>query len=219
LDKKFKITGAVFDLDGTLLDSMSIWTDLGEAYLRTKGITAEENLSEKLKAMSLNQSAGYFIEKYGIKDSVQEIIDDINKMIEDFYLYHVQLKEGVSEFLEYLNGKNVKMCIATATDKKLAEGALKRCGMLDFFEYIFTCEEVRYGKDCPEIFNKALDFLNTEKEFTWVFEDAVYAAMTARDAGFNVCVVYDKSESETEKLKEISEIYIKSFMEAGDYFD
>lgn len=179
-----KIEGAIFDVDGTLLDSLSIWDSVGEKYLLSLGIQPEENLTETIQDMSLTQSAQYFQNTYGVEKSVEEIIEGINGIVRDFYLEKVQLLPGVKEFLDYLSLQKVKMVVATVSDKYLIEKALIRCEIRNFFSEILTCEEVGAGKDEPLIYEKALEELGTSKENTIIFEDAPYALETAEKAGF-----------------------------------
>lgn len=179
-----RIEGAIFDVDGTLLDSLSIWDTVGEEYLHSLGIEPEVNLAEILSEMSLTQSATYFQTRYGVEKSVDDIITGINDIIKDFYLERVPLLPGVKEFLAYLSTQKVKMSIATVSDKFLIEKALSRCGIRDYFIDICTCEEVGAGKDEPVIYEVALERLGTAKEKTIVFEDALYAIKTAEKAGF-----------------------------------
>ena len=120
------LKGAIFDLDGTILDSMFIWDTIGEDYLRSLGKEPKENLKETFKAFTLEQAAKYYRENYGVVLSVNEIVDGVNKMVERYYAETVKLKPGIEVFLEKLKAKGVKMCIATVTDKPLVETALAR---------------------------------------------------------------------------------------------
>lgn len=208
-----QIEGIIFDLDGTLLDSMEIWNTVGNDYLISLGIEPRENLAEVFKEMSLKQSAEYYQRVYGVDKTIEEIISGINGVIESFYIERVQLKDGVKEFLETLSEQDVKMCIATATDRYLVEAALMRLGVRDYFQKILTCNEVGYGKDSSVIFEKALEILGTSKERTLVFEDALHAVKTAKQAGFQVVGVYDLSEPEQEEVKKLSDMYVLSFQD------
>ena len=208
-----QIEGIIFDLDGTLLDSMEIWNTVGNDYLISLGIEPRENLAEVFKEMSLKQSAEYYQRVYGVDKTIEEIISGINGVIESFYIERVQLKDGVKEFLETLSEQDVKMCIATATDRYLVETALMRLGVRDYFQKILTCNEVGYGKDSPVIFEQALEILGTSKEHTYVFEDALHAVKTAKQAGFQVVGVYDLSEPEQEEVKKLSDMYVLSFQD------
>lgn len=216
---KTKIAGAVFDMDGTLLDSMPMWDNIGTDLVKLKGCTPIPGLRQSIRSMSLYQAACFIKENHPIGDSVPEIMDGINKLTEDYYFNKAAAKENVREFLTHLKDGGVKMCVATATDKYLAEAALKKAGLSDFFEKIFTCTEIGHGKDKPDIFNRALEYLAVDKDKLMIFEDASHAAETAKKAGFKVCGVYDSAETDFDKLLDNSDIYIKSFKKAGDYID
>ena len=204
-----RIRGAIFDVDGTLLDSMFIWDTIGEAYLRSIGYQPKENLNETFKNMSLHQAARYYQTEYGVTRSIDEIMDGVNAMLERYYRFEVPLKPGAAELLERLRQNGVKLCIATATDRHLVEAALDRCGVLSCFGEIFTCNEVGHGKDEPDIFEAALRFLGTEKVETIVFDDALYAVRTAKEAGFPVAAVYDSHERSQAEVRARSDLYLE----------
>ena len=204
-----RIRGAIFDVDGTLLDSMFIWDTIGEAYLRSIGYQPKENLNETFKNMSLHQAARYYQTEYGVTRSIDEIMDGVNAMLERYYRFEVPLKPGVAELLERLQQDGVKLCIATATDRHLVEAALDRCGVLSCFGEIFTCNEVGHGKDEPDIFEAALRFLGTRREETLVFDDALYAVRTAKEAGFPVAAVYDSHERSQAEVRARSDLYLE----------
>ena len=205
------IKGAIFDLDGTLLDSMFIWDSVGEEYLKSLGITPQENLAEVFKTFTLEQAAEYYRSNYDVKLSVDEIVEGVNNMVAETYRTKVQLKPGTEEFLKRLHNKGVKMYIATVTDRYIAEDVLKRLNVREYFSGIFTCAEVGYGKDNPEIYRQALKHLETPKDETVVFEDAFHAIKTAKGDGFRVAAVYDPHEERQKEIKEISDYYIMDF--------
>ena len=204
-----RIRGAIFDVDGTLLDSMFIWDTIGETYLRSIGYQPKENLNETFKNMSLHQAARYYQTEYGVTQSIDEIMDGVNAMLERYYRFEVPLKPGVAELLERLRQDGVKLCIATATDRHLVEAALDRCGVLSCFGEIFTCNEVGHGKDEPDIFEAALRFLGTRREETLVVDDALYAVRTAKEAGFPVAAVYDSHEKAQDQIRMLADVYLE----------
>lgn len=204
-------TGAIFDLDGTLLDSMQIWEDVGEKYLLSQGVKPEEDLRETLRTMSLRQAAEYCQKNYKIEKTIEEIIEGVTEIVEDFYKKDAALKPGVKEFLESFFTKDVKMCVATASEKELVEAALTRCGVRDYFVDILTCSQVGCGKDQPVIYEEALKILGTEKSKTLVFEDSLHAITTAKQAGFTVVGVYEPSEKDQESVRESVDYYIEDF--------
>ena len=208
------IRGAIFDVDGTLLDSLSIWDTVAEDYLRSLGIEPRENLAETFKTFSLEQSAEYCRSVYGVKQSVKEIMDGIDAMMETFYRQTAPLKPGTAEFLRALAQNGVKMAVATATDRHLIEAALTRCGVRAYFLDLFTCTSVGKSKNEPDIYRAAREALGTKKEDTWVFEDAYHAAKTAADDGFPVAALFDASEDEQDALKKTAKLYLRSFEDA-----
>lgn len=212
------LKGAIFDFDGTLFDSMFIWNTAGETYLRSIGIEPREDLRKVLKTMSLLQSATYIREKYAVELTLEEIMDGINRTVEDFYFYTVQPKECVITLLEQMKVKGIKMCIATATDRYQVEAALKRCGMESFFSEIFTCSDVGHGKDEPIIFRKAIDYLGTTRANTVVFEDAYHAAKTAKADGFVTVAVYDSHEEKQKELQALSDFYFENYTETDTFW-
>lgn len=211
------IKGAIFDFDGTLFDSMIIWDTAGEIYLHSVGKEAKENLQQVLKPLSLYQSACYLKETYLLTHSIPEILDGINKTMENFYLDTVLPKPGAIEFLRQLQSLGIRMCIATATEKYMVQGALKRCGMDSFFSGIFTCTDVGHGKDEPVIFREAMKHLNTDRSNTIVVEDAYHAIQTAKKDHFLTLAVYDSHEEKQKEIQEITDYYMKDFIQSEDF--
>ena len=205
------IKGAIFDLDGTLIDSMFIWDTIGEDYLKSFGIEPKEKLAEVFKTFTLEQAAEYYRSHYDIKFSVKEIVEGINDMVAGVYREKVVLKPGIYDFLKRLQRLGVKMCVATVTDRPIVEDVLRRLKIHEYFSEIFTCAEVGYNKETPEIYRQALKHLGTEKNETVVFEDALHALKTAKDDGFKVATVYDSHEPRQKEMKEISDYYITDF--------
>ena len=205
------IKGAIFDLDGTLIDSMFIWDTIGEDYLKSLGIEPKENLAEVFKTFTLEQAAEYYRNHYDIKLSAKEIVEGINDMVAKIYRTKVVLKPGISDFLKRLHNLGVKMCVATVTDRPIVEDVLKRLKIYEYFSEIFTCSEIGCNKETPEIYRQALKHLATKKTETIVFEDVLHAIKTAKDDGFKVAAVYDSHEPMQREMKEISDYYITDF--------
>jgi HAD superfamily hydrolase (TIGR01509 family) len=203
---------AIFDLDGTLLDSMPVWENIAVDYLCSVDIQPKENVQEAVRAMSIQQACEHFCAEYGLKLTPEEINAGINRLIEDFYLNRVSLKPGVKEALESLRRRGVRMCVATATDRYLVEGALAHTGILPYFDFIITCTEAGAGKDRPDIFLKALDRLGASLDDTVIFEDALYAVRTAKAAGFTVVALYDEAAKEHQaEIKRLADAFYESF--------
>ena len=213
-----RLRGAIFDMDGTLLDSMQVWENAGEDYLRTLGCVPEEGVGELMKSMSLQQAALYCRERYALPLSVEEIMAGVNGRVERFYRQEVRLKPGALDFLRTLSQRGVRMCLATATDLHLVEAALDRCGVRTYFSALFTCTQVGSGKDEPHIYRAALRHLGTGRADTLVFEDALYAARTAKGDGFvtvGVADAYEKNEGELERL---SDFFLRDFREVDQFW-
>ena len=205
------IKGAIFDLDGTLLDSMFIWDTIGEDYLRSLGKEPHEDLKETFMTLTLEEAAVYYRENYGVTLSVGEIVDGVNSMVEQTYRTKVTLKPRISEYLAWLKENRVRMCVATVTDRYLVEETLERLGVRHYFSEIFTCAEVGFGKDKPVIYQKALEHLGTAKDETYVFEDMLFALNTAKTDGFPTVGVYDRHEVHQDELKELADYYVLDF--------
>lgn len=212
------IEGAIFDLDGTLFDSMFIWDTIGETYLRSIGYEPKEDLRETFKTFSLYQAACYYQAEYGVTLSIDEIMNGVNQMVEGYYRNEVLPKTGVIDFLERLYKSGVKMCISTAADTYWAETALERCQMRKYFSEIFTCTSVGHGKDEPFIYREALKHLGTDKSKTVVFEDVVYALKTAEREGFITTAVYDCHEKNQEAAKALSDYYITDYSDTESFW-
>lgn len=208
------IKGAIFDIDGTLLDSMPVWENAGARYLATLGIEARSDLKERLDALSLPEGALYMQKEYKLSVTTEEILEGVNQVVKDFYFKEAVLKPGVCDLIQKLKKNQVGLIIATATDAEMAKAALIRNGIWKDFDGMITCEEAGAGKTSPTVFELAREHLQTKKEETWVFEDSLYAVKTASKAGFPVCSIYDAySRDNTEEIRTFSDIYVKDFYE------
>jgi HAD superfamily hydrolase (TIGR01509 family) len=208
------LEGAIFDLDGTLLDSMHIWRSVGEDYLISVGKVPTPDIREILKPLSLREASEYVRTTYDIPLTAEQIGDGINALMEEKYRSFIPLKATALEFLQKLKSAGVRMCIATATARHLVEMALSRLGIAHFFLGLTTCTEVGRGKDQPDIYFKALDILGTEKDRTVIFEDALYAIRTAKKAGFFVAGVLDAHEgNDQNEVAKTADWYLKDFTE------
>ena len=214
-----KIKGAIFDLDGTILDSMFIWSEIGYKFLEKKNIHLPAGADEQFTTMSLMEAAEYYIKHFDNTATIEGIVADINSLVEDFYFNEVLKKPGIEEFLEFLKNRGVKMCVATATDKYMVEKALERNGLLHYFSEIYTCNGVGAGKNSSLIYDISLEHLGTTKEETFVFEDSYHAVATASKAGYNVIAISDKSASnDEEKIKKLSLKFIENYAELDELF-
>ena len=214
------IKGAIFDLDGTILDSMFIWSEIGYKFLEKKNIHLPAGADEQFTTMSLMEAAEYYIKHFDNTATIEGIVADINSLVENFYFNEVLKKPGIEEFLEFLKNRGVKMCVATATDKYMVENALERNGLLHYFSEIYTCNGVGAGKNSSLIYDISLEHLGTTKEETFVFEDALYAIETANKAGYNIVGIKDVSEkADPEVIKGYCNYFINNYKEIYQYFE
>lgn len=200
--------GAIFDVDGTMLDSLAIWMNAAPIYLTQMNIKPDKDIVEIMWSMSLPEGAEYLKKRYEISQTSEEILQGVLAVVRDFYFYEAMPKEGVAELLKRFKDKNIKMAIATSSNKEHIEVAMKRLGLRDYFEVICTCEEAGAGKTKPDVYSMAAKAIGTLPEETYIFEDSLFAIKTAKKAGYRVVGVYDSfSEKEQEEIKEYSDIY------------
>lgn len=214
------IRGVIFDIDGVVLDSMSIWNDLGARYLISLGTEPEEGLNEILFSMSMEQGAEYLKEHYGLSKSADEILEGISQMLQNFYYYEVSAKIGADKLMMFLSEKDIKISAATSSPRSHIEKALERTGLLKFFDVIFTTSEIGVSKHSPDIYNKAASAMGLGTGEVLVLEDSLYALQTAKSAGYKTVGVYDKDgETDQEGVKATGDIYITELNNLVDCWD
>ena len=201
------IKGAIFDADGTLIDSMGMWDTVGARYLASLGVEARPGLRAILFPMTQVEGAVYMKEAYALAQSHQEIIEGINRTVWDFYRYEVKAKPGALDFLKALRAKGIPCTLATNTDRGPITDGLKTAGLFELLDEIYTCRELNTGKDKPFIYDHARDRMGTTTQETWVFEDAVHGAKTAFQAGYRVAGLADPY-SDQAVLKTYCHLYL-----------
>lgn len=188
-----KIQAVIFDVDGVLFDSMWMWDELDEKYLRSLGLEMREETTKAVSKMSFEEAADYLRVEYRLDLTVEEIVGQIQDMVRNFYYQEVTLKAGVRRMLENLARRGIPAVIASASDLDMLEHALTRCQIRPMIKKVFTCSEVGAGKTRPDVFLAAAEYLGVQPEHCLIVEDSLHAIKTAIQAGFVTAGVYDES--------------------------
>lgn len=207
------ITGAIFDFDGTLFDSMPLWHGVRDKFFNHIGLILSDEDKELFKGLYLRESLILAKERFSFTESYEELFNMFFDFMKELYLNGACPKNDIVEFLHKLKAKGVKIGIATASGETAIIAALKKFDMLDYFSVIYSTYTVGAAKTEPKVYDTVLDSLGTDKNTTWVFEDALYAATTAKSNGYKLVGIYDESEPNTKELEKISDIYIHNYSE------
>ncbi len=206
------LQGAIFDMDGTLVDSLGfwdfIWEEMGKRYLQREGFRPTPEDDRYVRTATILDGMCRIHKTYGIAESGEALFDFFKETLEVHYRTNTRCKAGVVAFLSYLQANGVRMCIASASEKRLVELTLKVCGIERFFCGIIACNDVGKGKEYPDVFLHAREFLGTPTEQTAVFEDSAVALAVAKRAGFLTVGIYDRHNYGTEELKEMADRFI-----------
>lgn len=206
------IKAAIFDIDGTLIDSMAIWDELGARYLRGLSIEPEKDLGKILYPMTIAEGVRYLKTRYELPETEEEIRAGLNSIVERFYREEVQLKDGAAELLKHFRADNIPMMLATIGEPELENAALVRLGVRDYFMGMLNCEDLNTSKKEPLIYLKAAGRMHTKPEETLVFEDVYQAVRSAKAAGFKVCAIRDDaSRADWEKMEREADWVIGDF--------
>lgn len=206
--------GAIFDLDGTLLNSMFLWKQIDHDFLLLRGIEVPDGYLQAIAHMGAVRTADYTIELFGLDEKPEEMIAEWTKMAMDFYANKVELKSGATEYLEYLKSRGVKLAVATANDECLYMPALVHTDILKYFDAVVSVNDVSRGKGFPDVYELAASKIGLSPSECVVFEDVLTAVNGARDGGFRVIGVYDEtSNSDKEDMKRLTERFVCGFDE------
>lgn len=209
-----EIKAAIFDMDGTLIDSTGIWHDIDVEFFAKRGMEVPKEYAEEIVHIGLAKAASFTKEKYGIKESEEEIKKEWRDASIDMYLNRIPLKEGAIELLKHLKENGVKLAIATANDEELYKPCLERLGIYDLFDVIMDVNSVSKGKDNVLLYNTISNKLGVKVENTMVLEDIAMPLKTSYQGGYFTIAVYDKhSEHQDKDKREHSHLYIYSFFD------
>lgn len=181
----------IFDMDGTLVDAMGVWKNLGRNYLESLGVCPTQEQLDATGPMTMEESATFFKEQFNLTLTTQQMIHHMNHYMENRYRTDIPLKKGALDYILKLKKQGVKLCVATATEETLAIACLERLGVMEHLDFLISCETVGVGKTKPDIYYEAANRLGAKPCEIAVFEDAPYAIHTASQAGFYVVGVYE----------------------------
>lgn len=214
-----KIKAAIFDMDGTLINSLffwdSAWNRMGEKYLGIPDFRPSDDFIKESQHMLLAEGTAHLNKHYHICEDDKELLDFTNEKLKEFYINEAFLKEGAIELLEHLKACGVKLCLASATEMNYVRIALEAHGLDKYFPIVLSCADLKASKDKPDIYLKALELLGEDAADTCIFEDSYVALKTARGIGAHTVGVYDK-HSYSEKLKENSDLFLSQEMSMKD---
>ena len=205
----------IFDLDGTLLDSMNVWEQIDVDFLSKRGFDVPEDYFDAVGSLSFQEAAEYTIERFNLPDTVDNLLVEWNSMAVYAYVNTVPLKPNALEYLTALKNRGAKLAIATSLPAALYEPVLRNHGIMELFDVVCSTDEVTHGKTRPDVFILAAQRLGVAPEMCVVFEDILQAMQSARRAGMTVYGVYDDSSSEHwEAIKKTADGVIYDFKDA-----
>lgn len=206
-----QIKGAIFDLDGTILDSMGMWRNLDRNFVESFGKVYDPQISRDIVGMTLEQAADHFRKVLELGMTTEQILDQWNDHLLNQYKNVITLKNSVDKVIDKWYSKGIKMCVATLTDNSLASVALEKFGLLSKMEFILTVSQVGKSKRHPDIYLKSAEKMGLLPQECVVLEDTYYAIKAAKEAGFTVYCIDDENAVDRDKSKEICDKYITDF--------
>lgn len=205
---------AIFDLDGTLINSTGVWHKIDEEFLSRRGISVPADFTDEIKKHNFDTGAVYTKKRFGLYESIDEIKKEWFDLAIHEYTCNIELKKGAAEFLKLLKKNNIKLALATASDHKLYEKCLKRNGVYDCFDIFTHTTEVKRGKGYPDIYDMAAMKCGCMPQDCVVFEDILDGVKGAKNGGYYTIAVYDKaSEKNESEIRRISDMYIYNYQD------
>ena len=206
--KKFK--AAIFDMDGTLLDTMYIWRHLSLEYLKQHSIPFPEEMIRSMQILGINNAADFLINTFDIALSHEEMLQELINILAGYYRYQADFKPGAVNFLQKLNDRNIPTMVFSATPEHLLSLALKRLDAEKYFSHgLLSCDTVKSSKHHPEAFFSAAEHFGYAPDDIMIFEDAWYAASTAKKAGFTLGIIADREEKRTAEMRLLADFYVE----------
>lgn len=187
----------IFDLDGTLVDSMGYWRSVSRDFMKTKGIDIEDAVQHKMTTMNLDASLKYMKDYYKLEESFEELYRDFSRIVEDFYRNKVEAKEGSLEILKYFKDKGMKVVIGTSTADHFANIVIRKHGIDKFIDGLYTADSVGHLKGEEEFYLSIADDLGEDPEEIFLVDDSYLALRTAKRAGLIGIGIYDENSKDT----------------------
>lgn len=208
------IKGAIFDMDGTLIDSMWVWNKIDVDYLSKRNILLPSDLRENIEHLSFDETAEYFKNRFKLIDTTEEIKNEWNEMAYCEYAHTVELKPYAKEYLSLLKSYGIKIGLATSNCNALVEVVLKKHNIYNFFNTITTTNEVDKSKNFPDVYLLAAKRLDIIPQSCIVFEDIFPAIIGAKAANMKTVAVYDSySQMQWHQMTKLSDYSIKGYDE------
>lgn len=206
------IKAVLFDLDGTLVDSLWMWGEIDIEYLGRHGYQVPEGLQHAVEGMSFSECAVYFKERFHLPASVEEIKAEWIEMAKDKYAHEVQMKPGAVHFLQHLKERGILMGIGTSNSRELLNAVMDSLHLSDYMDYCMTSCEAGTGKPSPDIYLKVAERLGVSPEECMVFEDTLAGVQAGINAGSRVCAVADKHSHRWKgQICRLADYYIESY--------
>jgi len=205
----------IFDLDGTLLDSMGVWGQVDADFLAKRGIAVPPDYMDAISSMTFHEAAAYTIKRFSLPDGVEDLMREWNDMAAYAYGHTVKMKSHAKEYLITLREHGAKLAVATSLSAELCAPVLRNNGIDNFFDAICRTDEAGHGKSHPDVFLLTAKKIGVPVQDCLVFEDILAAVKSAKSIGMSVCAVYDKtSENDWDKIKTEADYAIFDFNEA-----
>ena len=207
------IDAIIFDIDGTLVDSMHVWTDIDDIFLEKYHLKEPENFHEGMEGKSYSETAQYFLDLFPeLPHTKEELEAEWHEMAFEIYTKELQLKKGAYNFILDMHKEGIKLGIATSNSRDLAEGLLMNTAVLQYFDAVWTSDEAKAGKPAPDVYLKVAESLGVKPERCLVFEDVPNGILAGKNAGMKVCAVEDSfSNPQIIRKKELADYYIQDY--------